>query len=110
MRYGRFSLISAAAIALLACGNSGGGSTSGSGGASMMCFSALAGPPTESCEGYALGLSCGFGDEPAYSCTCTKTGTTQKWVCEMSGPGSSSSSGTGGMGGGGVDAGAEAGP
>src|SRR4051812_23804570 len=55
--------------------------TGGSGGA--MCFNGLSGPPEQSCEGYALGMVCGFGDEPPYSCTCTQKGATQEWDCKM---------------------------
>ena len=72
-------------------GTGGSGGSGGSGGAgasgSKECPGALQGVGA-SCAGYDLGQECGFGDEPAYSCTCTKDTAGQTWDCVQVGPGS----------------------
>jgi len=70
----------------------GSGGHGGAGGAK--CFSPLEGPPAD-CVGYPIGMVCGFGDTPSYSCTCTKKGASQDWDCHISGTGVSTSSGSG---------------
>lgn len=80
-------LLVAGSASVVACGSSvDTGGNGGSGGAKM-CFSPIQGPPSKSCDDYPVGMECGFGDEPAYSCTCTQTGATRTWNCKMSGTG-----------------------
>ncbi len=84
-------------LATAACGSSSSSGSSGGGGGSggssatnmtgggSTCFSPLSGPPGDDCSDYDTGLTCSFGDEPAYSCTCKASGSTKKWDCSSSG-------------------------
>jgi hypothetical protein len=83
-----------ASVVSAACDSSSGGSS---------CFPPEHGPADTSCAGFDLGLSCPVGVTPFYTCTCTKSGSAQSWVCAPAGGGGGA--GTGGSAGSGGSAG-----